>query len=321
MTDAAPPPVPEGISPESPEARRRGFAQRLGDLGISERVIVVVKRVAIGAFTDGFTHAGNLAYLSLVTLFPFFIVTAAIARLFGRGDDTLHALEAFLLTLPYDVAKVLEQPVMDVLDARSGNLLWFGAIVGLWTTAGFIETLRAILRQAYGVQSKTPFWRYRLGAIGMIVGAVVLAMAAFSFQVLLTAAEEFLFRVLPLSPEAERILSFARLAPAIALFGALYILFYSLTPARYRATKCPKWPGAALVTGWWLGTTALLPRVLGQLGSYDLTYGSLAGVMIALIFFYLVGLGVVIGAELNAALAETPASGLEETPEQEVETA
>jgi membrane protein len=58
-------------------------------------------------------------------------------------------------------------------------------------------------------------------------------------------------------------------------------------------------------------TTALLPGALASLGGYDLTYGSLAGVIIALIFFFLIGLGLVIGAELNAALAETP------TPSQE----
>jgi membrane protein len=58
-----------------------------------------------------------------------------------------------------------------------------------------------------------------------------------------------------------------------------------------------------------------LPVVLSYLGSYDLTYGSLAGVMIALIFFFFVGLGVVLGAELNAALADTPEPGLEEGSE------
>ena len=58
-----------------------------------------------------------------------------------------------------------------------------------------------------------------------------------------------------------------------------------------------------------MATTALLPVVLASLGGYDLTYGSLAGVMIALIFFFIVGLGLVIGAELNAALAETPDAG------------
>lgn len=323
MSDAQPEnpqaqPAPPGISPQSPEARRRGFGKRLGDLRPSKRALEILKRVGIGTYTDGFTHAGNLAYLSLVTLFPFFIVTAAIARLVGRREDTIAALNAFLATVPPDVAKLLAQPVRDVLEARSGNLLWFGALVGLWTTAGFIETLRSILRQAYGVQSSTPFWRYRLGAIGVIVGAVILAMAAFSFQVILTAVEQFIYRVFPFANEAQELVSLGKIAPALALFGALYILFYTLTPARYRKTKCLKWPGAALVASWWLGTTALLPWVLSNLGSYDLTYGSLAGVMIALIFFFIIGLGVVIGAELNAALAEVPHDGVEDAEKREI---
>ena len=322
MTDALietphPEPAPPGISPESPEARRRGFGERLEDLGVSQRFLVILKRVAIGTYTDGFTHAGNLAYLSLMTLFPFFIVTAAIARLVGRREDTIAALNAFLQTVPPDVAKLLAQPVTDVLAARSGNLLWFGALVGLWTTAGFIETLRAILRQAYGTQSSTPFWRYRLGAIGMIVAAVILAMAAFSFQVILTGVEEFIYRVFPFASEAQRLISLGRIAPGFALFGALYILFYSLTPSKYRKSKCKKWPGAAFVAIWWTGTTALLPVVLSSLGGYDLTYGSLAGVMIALIFFFIIGFGVVVGAELNAALAEVPTEALEEPEKTE----
>ena len=58
-----------------------------------------------------------------------------------------------------------------------------------------------------------------------------------------------------------------------------------------------------MVTAWWLATVELLPGTQ-LLGGYDLTYGSLAGVMIALMFFFVIGLGVVTGAELNAALAE-----------------
>ncbi|MCW3834993.1 YihY/virulence factor BrkB family protein [Sphingomonas canadensis] len=303
------------ISPESPEARRRGAGRRarrrLGALPPRERVFTVVRRVAVGVYTDGFTYAGNLAYLSLVTLFPFFIVAAALTRLVGRTGEGLRTLEAFLRTVPPEVAAVLRQPVYDVLQARTGNLLWFGAIVGLWTAAGFIETIRGILRQAYGVRSNTPFWRYRLGAIGMIVGAVMLAMMAFSFQVVLTTVEQFLLGMLPEAAKAHGWLALGRIAPPLALFGALYILFYSLTPAKYRKARCLKWPGAAFVTLWWMLVTALLPSALRLVGSYDLTYGSLAGVMIALIFFFFVGLGVVIGAELNAALAESPENGLE----------
>lgn len=57
--------------------------------------------------------------------------------------------------------------------------------------------------------------------------------------------------------------------------------------------------------------TALLPMILSNLTNYDMTYGSLAGVMIALIFFFLVGLGLVVGAQLNAALAEADDEGVE----------
>ncbi|MFX7858404.1 YhjD/YihY/BrkB family envelope integrity protein, partial [Acinetobacter baumannii] len=82
--------------------------------------------------------AGNLAYLSLVTLFPFFIVAAAIARVIGRTDVGLDAVNSFLDSVPPSVANVLKTPINDVLVARSGSLLWFGALVGLWTTASYV---------------------------------------------------------------------------------------------------------------------------------------------------------------------------------------
>jgi membrane protein len=96
----------------------------------------------------------------------------------------------------------------------------------------------------------------------------------------------------------------------VTLFATFYTLFLVLTPARYRKRGCRKWPGALLVTLWWMATVALLPATIGLLGGYDLTYGSLAGVMIVLLFFFVIGLGVVMGAELNAALAESRATAL-----------
>ena len=307
------------VSPQSPEERRKRPGG--GGLKLSRRMAFmrpgsyareVIKRVVVGVYNDGFVHAGNLAYLSLLTLFPFFIVAAAVARLFGQTGEGLHAVEAFLRTVPPGVAQVLQRPITDVLTARSGSLLWFGAIVGLWTTASFIETIRDIMRRAYGVKSIRPFWQYRLWSIGLILASMILILVAFSFQIMLLAVEQFILRVLPDLGGAATIVSVGRIAPAAALFAALYMVFYSLTPRKYRESKCPKWPGALFTAGWWLLVTALLPVVLGMLGSYDLTYGSLAGVMIALIFFFVVGLGVVLGAELNAALAETPDMALED---------
>src|SRR3546814_8269190 len=66
-----------------------------------------------------------------------------------------------------------------------------------------------------------------------------------------------------------------------------------------------------------MATTALLPKVLGMLGSYSLTYGGLAGVIIVILFFFIVGLGLVVGEELNADLAETTEGDLKESPDTE----
>ena len=302
------------ISPESPEERRKhpeGKETRTGHRLIA-RAWIVTKRVAIGVYSEGFVHAGNLAYLSILTLFPFIIVAAAVTRLLGHSGGGLQTFTALLQTMPPDVADVLSKPINDVLAARSGNLLWLGAIVGLWTTGSFIETIRDIIRRAYGVDYTRPFWEYRLWSMGIIFGSVVLLLIAFSVSIILSGVQQFILAIFPRADELVSLLTLLRVVPGLVLFGSLYLLFVSLTPKRYRSMKCHKWPGPAFVALWWVATTALLPVILSNLGSYDLTYGSLAGVMIALIFFFVIGLGLVIGAHLNAALAETPKSTVEE---------
>ena len=270
----------------------------------------VVKRVAVGVYNDGFIHAGNLAYLSIGARFPFFIVAAAGAHLLGQGQDAMLTVTNVLHRLPPDVAATLREPVQEVLTIRTGNLLWFGAIVGLWTATSFVETIRDILRRAYGVKYCAPFWEYRLGSILLILGAVLLLMIAFTASALLTIAHHYIIEYFPLAQNIGHTLGLYRFVPGATLFFTFYVLFLALTPARYRKVGCRKWPGALFITAWWLGTVEILPTVLGLIGGYSRTYGSRAGVMIALIFFFVVGLGVVIGAELNAALAESGAKAL-----------
>jgi membrane protein len=299
------------VSPQSPEERLKRDARAQAHGAAPEKpkeqsaTWLVVKRVAIGVYNDGFIHAGNLAYLALLSLFPFVIVTAAMARLIGPGPEGMTAVYAILETMPRDVQEVLRAPISDVMNARAGNLIWVGALVGLWTTASFIETIRDIIRRAYGVSYSRPFWEYRLGSIGIIIVAVVMAMIAFSASVLLSGVQQFVVDWIPAAANVIAAVTLIRIVPALLLFGSLYLLFYILTPKRYRK-GCRKWPGAAFVAIWWVITTALLPTILSGVGGYGATYGSLAGVMIALIFFFIIGLGLVIGAELNAALAETP---------------
>ncbi len=299
------------VHPYSPEERRKRLAQAHARWGerLMKRIrrgppaMVVLKRVALGVYEDGFVHAGNIAYMSLVALFPFLILAAGVGRLLG-GSDAQFTVINILARLPPDVRDVLALPIEQVLNGRSGNLLWFGAIIGLWTAASFVETLRDILRRAYGVKYSASFWQYKLGSMAGILVAVVLMLIAFALTLFLTSAHQYVTTWLPFSGSLASTLGVYRIAPAVTLFVTFYILFLALTPSRYRKIECRKWPGALLVTTWWLLTVELLPRAIGLFGGYALTYGSLAGVMVALVFFFVIGLGVVMGAELNAALAD-----------------
>ncbi len=270
----------------------------------------VLKRVGIGVYNDGFIHAGNLAYLALLTLFPFFILAAALASLFGETESSRLTVATVLSQLPPGVADVLRKPVQDVLTARTGPLLWVGALVGLWTVGSFIETIRDILRRAYGVKYCAPFWEYRLGSMIIIVGAVLLLMIAFAVTVVLRSAQSAVEAWIPLAQDISTLLGVFRVVPGLTLFATIYLIFFLLTPSRYRRSTCRIWPGALLITVWWMGTVELLPATISWVGGYALTYGSLAGVMIALIFFFIIGLGVVTGAELNAALADVSPTAL-----------
>ena len=203
-------------------------------------------------------------------------------------------------------ATSLRKPIDDVLSARTGGVLILGAVVALWTVGSFVETIRDVFRRAYGITLDKPFWRYRLGSMMVIVASVVLALLAFLIQGLLTIIEQFIYRLLPWAHDMAGWIGLSRLVPALVMYGALYMLFLSVTPAKYRVKACPRWPGALFTTIWWISATALLPLILAKLGGYDLTYGSLAGVIVTLLFFWIIGFGISIGAHLNAALAETP---------------
>jgi membrane protein len=270
------------------------------------RALAIARRVAVGTYYDGFIHAGNLAYLALIALFPFFITATALMSAFGRTADGLHAIEVVLAVMPPGVAATLDGPLRSVLSARTGPLLWLGGAVGLWTVGSLIETIRDILRRAYGTVATRSFWQYRLFSMGMIIGAVLLLLLSFSLSVVMVALDQFISRVLPADYADIGEIALTKGVATFGLFFSMFLLFVALTPQAYRGRKYPKWPGALVTTLWWVLVTWALPPLLAGLLSYDLTYGSLAGIMVVLFFFYLIGLGVVIGAELNAALAGAP---------------
>lgn len=310
LKQALPDPEARQIHSLTPEDRRReAMALRSGlpqPKKLHWRSFEVLRRVVVGTFNDGFLYAGNLAYMSMLAIFPFFITGAAIFAALGEGGEREASINAILLALPPVVADVIGPVARSVIEARQGWLLWAGGAVGLWTVGSLIETIRDLLRRAYGTEATQAFWLYRLASTAMIIGAVIVLMLSLIAQVMIGAAQQVIEAYFPLLSDALDKLALARFVPGFGLFGSIYALFYILTPSPYRNKRYPKWPGAVTVTLWWVGVTVALPPVLRSFFAYNLTYGSLAGIVITLLFFWLVGLGLVIGAQLNAALAETP---------------
>ncbi len=262
----------------------------------------VIRHAYDGFWADeGFMLSGHLAYLALLGIFPFFIFVAAVAGWLGNTQAGVQLVASFMTALPRDVAEALRAPITQVIGLQRSGLLAFSLIVAVWTAGSVIETIRVVIHKAYDHESGRPFWQYRLQSFVMVIVSTIMLLLGMAVQFALGGARRFLTDHLPAASTALETIALLRhyITPLI-LFLALYSLYAALTPRSARLAR--HWPGALLTVSVWMLTAALLPKVIARFGGYDLTYGSLAGVMVTLLFFYVVGAGLVIGAQLNAAL-------------------
>ncbi|WP_439533826.1 YihY/virulence factor BrkB family protein [Polymorphobacter sp.] len=270
-----------------------------------------------GTWQDGPSHAGNLAYLSLLCLFPFFILVITVAGIFGRTEDGMRVIINVLAVLPRSVAALLNGPVTEVIAQRaSGGLLTLGIIVILWTVTSYAEAVRDIIRRAHGTERRMPLWRYRALSLAVVFAGVFLMLAALAAQLLLTGTEAIMRQLLPAGrglPELH--FALRQLLPVASLFGGLCVALYGLTASGIRRWTWI-WPGALVITLGWTAVTAIMPALLSVFGRSSLTYGSLAGVIVALIYFWVLGLWLIFGVHFNAALAKPGQSRLKANPRQ-----
>jgi membrane protein len=252
---------------------------------------------------DGFILSGHLAYLSLLAVFPFFIFIVWLAGRFGRTAEGVAAIAAFLASVPANVAAALREPIAQVTGQQSQGLLTIGIAVALWTAGSVIETVRVVIHKAYNVPTGRPFWQYRLQSFIMVIGSALILLAAMSAQFALAGIDELLRSKTAAAAAFDHL---RRWMTPVALFIALIGLHRALTPRRVEPAQ--HWPGALFTALAWITIAATLPQALSHFSTYDITYGSLAGVMITLLFFYLIGAAFVLGSQLNAAIRRVVSS-------------
>jgi len=248
---------------------------------------------------DEFEHAGNLAFLGLLALFPFLVFVAALAGVFAGGHAGAEFIRLVLAQLPPDVAQALSPRLTEIISGPPQGLLTIAILGAIWTASSAVEGYRTILNRAYGVASPPAYiWR-RLLSIGQTLILSFIVVLAMIVLVLLPIvrgkiAAFFGQSVFPLTRGQLVCVSL------VAIFAGLCAAYYFLPNLKQRPASVV--PGAALVTILWVAAARLLSLYLARFSQVNLIYGSLGRVIAALLFFYVINVIFIYGAEFNSLL-------------------
>jgi membrane protein len=252
---------------------------------------------------EGMELSGYIAFSAFLSLFPFLIFLAALASFLGTSETAQEIIEAMFRFMPADVAETLVPAVHEVIGARQGGLLTFGILATLWFASNGVEALRTGLNRAYGVTEQRAIWWRRLQSMAFVFGggtiilflSLAVILGPLVWRVLGPALDQLL--------ETRLVFGTARYAvAAVLLLGSLLLLHRWLPNTRQAFTRIL--PGVCVTTVLWLIGAALFSWYVGHLADYAAFYGSLGGVAISLMFFYVTAIVFIFGAEINAVWRE-----------------
>jgi membrane protein len=259
----------------------------------------------------GMTFAGHIAFMTLFSMFPFLIFLTTVAGEIGQSEEVRDFVGMALGMLPPEVGDAIRPAIVEVTRNRRTGLMTVSIVAALWATSSGIEALREALNKAYGVEEPRSIWFCRLqsllftivASIGIIIVMVVLVVG----PVLWSYIEPHLHVPWQWGWFYETL----RYVVAIGVLYLVVALLYRWLPSRHLPRR-EILPGAAVTVVLWLGLASLFSFYLQNLGRFSVTYGSLGGIVITLMFFYLSALIFIFGAELNSARRRVEAARLRE---------
>jgi membrane protein len=264
--------------------------------------------------------AAELAYRFFLALFPFFIFLAAlggfIADTAGVDNPTDEVMDWLGDTLPEDANSVLRTQLDTVVQEQNPALLSLGIIGAVRAAASGVGTVMKSMNRVYEVKETRPMWqRYGLSVGLTLLGGLFVSLA-FVLLVVGQVAGMSIAEKIGLEGPAAFLLTLARWPLIIALLMAAMAYLYWAAPN----VDLPfKWitPGAVVFTIGWLLVSYLFGLYVANFGAYNATYGTLGGVVVLLIWFYLTAFILVLGGEINAVVAqEAVPEELPQSPEE-----
>lgn len=245
--------------------------------------------------------AGNIAFRTLFSIFPFLIFLTALAGFFGNEALAEKAVTFLLSVAPEQLVQPLASEIHSILTVPRTGLLSLAAVLTIWSAMGGVDSIRVGLNRAYDFkENRNLFWLYGqsiLFVIGSAIGLLAIALLIVFAPVALAVLDRF-------APDLRHnftILNQLRYPIAIALLAGGLLICHRILPAK-RLKSLDVLPGVLLTVVVWIVLASVFSAYLVNFNSFASTYASLSGLFAAIFFLYLAALVLIFGGEVNRVL-------------------
>jgi membrane protein len=290
--------------------KNKGLHKKRGIINTLYRKYIIIPlkilKIAIHDMVhqDGIEHAGYLAFLNIFSLFPFLIFLILIVGAIGASDLGQAAIYSTLTHLPDEITRSILPRIEEIVSGPKHAFLTIAIIGVIWTASSTVEGLRTILNRAYRVHYPPPYLLRRLVSfieffvISFSIIAVMLLFVVVPKAVHFIGLDSF-----SIFNQIITVLQINKFVIFIFLCCAVSLIYYFIPNIKQEITRT--FPGAILtVVGWYL-TQKLFIFYIQEFHQFNLIYGSLAGIMGCLLFFYLINIIFIVGAQFNYHLHRT----------------
>jgi membrane protein len=263
-----------------------------------------LKRTATEFSEDNLSDwAAALTYYGLLSLFPALIALVSILGLVGDPQSTTRTITDIVTRIgPESAAQTFAGPIESITSnqSRAGIALVVGVAVALWSASGYVGAFMRASNVIYETPEGRPIWKLRPLQI-LVTLAMVILLAIVALGLVLTGpVVDAVAEPIGLSSTATTIWDIAKWPVLAALFVTMIsILYYASPNVKLRGFKWVT-PGSIVALVVWVLASAGFAFYVANFGSYDKTYGALAGVIVVLMWFWITNLAILFGHELNA---------------------
>lgn len=263
---------------------------------------------------DGVEHAGYLAFVTLLSFFPFLMFLMAVTGFIDKSDYGKDLINSLISIMPEDLILAIKPRIEEIISVPPKSLLTISILGMIWTSSSIVEGIKTILNRVYSIASPPAYiWRRLLSILQFFLLTAILIISSFTL-ILLPAVYETISHFKHLKPLFDTLTSFGQgiLAPiwdnarqltfVITLFSSVMFLYYTIPSVKMSLRSLI--PGSLLTVILWITSAMLFSKYLYLFSQLNLVYGSLASFIITLLFFYLIHLIFIYGAEVNMLLSQ-----------------